>query len=52
MRLGKINQKYYINVKEIMKLKKPSKKSKLPKPKLKPTIIVDRDGEWLPIITW
>ena len=52
MTFKKINPKYYINVKEIMKLKNPRKKINLPQPRLKPNIIVDRDGEWLPIIVW
>ena len=46
MTLNKINPKYYINVGEIMKLKKPRKKQKqITK------ILIDRD-ECLPLITW
>ena len=43
-----IDEKYYINVNELMQLKKP--KCKLPKPKLKPTIFVTGKGEWLPLV--
>lgn len=44
----KINSKYYINVASIMNLKQP--RCKLPKPKLKPTILVTGWKEWLPLI--
>jgi len=40
----KIDQKYYINVAEIMSCI-------LPRPRLKRTILADHD-EWLPIIVW
>lgn len=45
---NKIDYKYYINVAKIMKVNVP--RCRLPRPKMKPTIIVDHD-EWLPLIT-
>jgi len=47
--MAKFNPKYYINVKEIMKLSHP--KCSLSRPKMKPTILVTGWNEWLPIIT-
>lgn len=41
-----MNPFFYINVAELMKEKVPIM---LPRPKLKPTVLVN-DGEWLPII--
>ena len=41
-KMTRIDKKHYVNVKELMN-------KQLPKPRLKPTIIVDHN-EWLPII--
>jgi len=38
-----IDEKYYINVKELMN-------KQLPRPKLKPTVLVTGWGEWLPLV--
>ena len=38
----KIDEKYYVSVKELMR-------KQYPRPRLKKTIIVN-DGEWLPIV--
>jgi len=43
-----IDEKYYVNVASIMKLRTP--RCRLPRPKMKPRIIVDHD-EWLPLVT-
>lgn len=43
-----INLKYYVNVAEIMQLKHP--RCKLPKPKMKPTVLVTGWNEWVNII--
>ena len=42
-----MNKEYYINVKELMELTEP--RCRLPRPKHKPTIIVNHD-EWLPLV--
>ncbi|WP_407374526.1 hypothetical protein [Methanobrevibacter sp.] len=42
-----IDEKYYINVAEIMRLKTP--RCRLQKPTLKPTILVTGWNEWLQI---
>ena len=39
-----MDKNYYINVAELMK------DQELPRPKMKPTIFVTKDGEWLPLI--
>ena len=39
----KIDEKYYVSVKELMR-------KQYPRPALKRTVIVN-DGEWLPIVT-
>lgn len=49
MTLNKIDEKYYINVARIMRLKTP--RCRLPRPKMKPTIIVTGWNEWLQLIT-
>ena len=45
----KIDSKYYLNVAKIIQLKTP--RCRLPRPKMKPTIIVTGWNEWLPIIS-
>ena len=42
-KMTKLNEKYYVNVAKLMK-------KELPRPRLKRTIICDKD-EWLPLIT-
>ena len=49
MTFGKFNPKYYINVASIMKLNHP--RCRLPRPKMKPTILVTGWNEWLQIKT-
>jgi hypothetical protein len=44
----KKDSKYYINVAKIMQLKTP--RCKLPKPKMKPTVLVTGWNEWVNII--
>ena len=48
MQKENFNSKYYINIAEIMKLKTP--RCRLPRPKLKPTVLITGWNEWLPII--
>jgi hypothetical protein len=38
-----MNKQYYINVAEVMA-------RQLPRPKLKPTVLVTGWGEWLPLV--
>ena len=49
MTLDGIDEKYYINVARIMQMKTP--RCRLPRPRLKPTIMVTGWNEWLPLIT-
>ena len=44
-----MNEKYYINVKELMNLHQP--RCKLPRPVLKKKTVIVDDGEWLPLIS-
>ena len=48
MSLDDFDSKYYINVAEIMQLETP--RCKLPKPKMKPTVLVTGWNEWVNII--
>lgn len=45
----KIDEKYYINVASIMNIKHP--RCRLPRPKMKPTIMITGWNEWLQLIT-
>lgn len=45
IKMTRVNPKYYVKVKELMN-------NELPRPRLKPTILVTGWLEFLPLITW